>query len=46
VAALSEVENLDEAANWLLQGLEKSNRSQLLIGCFFVENFTTSNKSN
>lgn len=43
MAALSEVGTLDVAANWLLQGLEKLNPSQLLIRCFFVENFTTSN---
>lgn len=29
MTALSEVENLDEAALWVLQGLEKLNRSQL-----------------
>jgi hypothetical protein len=29
MTALSEVEELDEAAIWLLRGLEKLNRSQL-----------------
>ena len=29
MTALSEIENLDEAALWVLQGLEKLNRSQL-----------------
>jgi hypothetical protein len=29
MTALAEVKNLDEAALWVLQGLEKLNRSQL-----------------
>jgi len=29
MTALSEVENLDEAAMWVLRGLEKLNRSTL-----------------